>query len=65
MRSRESSSRASHISRSIRPWLAQLPVLLTEGDERQALDRELFGATQGRMLREMCDALEELSRERT
>src|SRR5262249_5132348 len=34
-------------------WAAQLPSLLTPA-ERQALERELRGATQARMLREMC-----------
>ncbi len=54
------------VFRSLAPtWLAQLPVLLPGDGERRDLERELFGATQGRMLREMSDALEALSIQRT
>ena len=54
------------ILRSLAPtWLAQLPALLPDEGERRDLERELFGATQGRMLREMSDALEALSTQRT
>ena len=41
-------------------WLLQLPSLVT-GSVREALSRELSGATKERMLREMGDALEILT----
>jgi len=44
-------------------WAAQLTSLLTSA-ERQALDAELRGATQARMLREMVTAFERLTSER-
>ncbi|HJY83132.1 MAG TPA: AAA family ATPase [Candidatus Binatia bacterium] len=43
-------------------WLAQLPAL-TESAERVELQRQVAGATQERMLRELCDALEVLTAE--
>ncbi|MEM7309943.1 MAG: AAA family ATPase [Planctomycetota bacterium] len=45
-------------------WLAQLPWLVAP-DDREPLERELFGATQERMLREMAEALEALTTTRT
>jgi DNA-binding winged helix-turn-helix (wHTH) protein len=39
-------------------WLAQLPALV---EEREALQREIFGATPDRMLREIAEALEALT----
>jgi DNA-binding winged helix-turn-helix (wHTH) protein/tetratricopeptide (TPR) repeat protein len=42
-------------------WLLQLPSLVTPAD-REALGREALGATRERMLREMADALEALTR---
>jgi DNA-binding winged helix-turn-helix (wHTH) protein/predicted ATPase len=44
-------------------WLLQLPSLVS-GPVREALSRELSGATRERMLREMGDALEVLTAER-
>ena len=44
-------------------WLAQLPALVPPA-EREALQRTLFGATRGRMLREMAEALEVLASRR-
>lgn len=44
-------------------WAAQLPSLLPPS-ERQALQQELRGATQARMLREMASAFERLTAER-
>jgi len=41
-------------------WLLQLPSLLSASD-REALNREVFGATRERMLREMGEALEALT----
>jgi DNA-binding winged helix-turn-helix (wHTH) protein/predicted ATPase len=41
-------------------WLAQLPSVL-DAAEREALQRQVLGATQERMLREMAQALEELT----
>ncbi len=41
-------------------WLAQLPSL-TESAERAELQRQVAGATQERMLRELCEALEVLT----
>ena len=43
-------------------WLAQMPWTLA-GEEREALQREVLGATKERMLRELCEALEALGRE--
>jgi predicted ATPase len=43
-------------------WLAQIPWLCS-ADERETLQRELIGATQPRMLREMAEALETLTAE--
>ena len=43
-------------------WLAQMPAVLTPS-EREALQREVLGATKERMLREFCELLEALSRE--
>jgi len=45
-------------------WLAQLPSL-TESAERWELQRQIAGATQERMLRELCEALEVLTAERS
>ena len=44
-------------------WLAQMPGLLTPA-ECEALQRETLGASQGRMLRELTEALEAFTRER-
>lgn len=44
-------------------WLLQMPSLLS-ASEREALSREVIGATSQRMLREMGDALEVLTSER-
>jgi DNA-binding winged helix-turn-helix (wHTH) protein len=41
-------------------WLVQLPCLIGE-DERLELQKEVFGATRERMLREYCEFLEALS----
>ena len=41
-------------------WLAQIPWLFS-ADERETLQRELIGATQPRMLREMAEAVEALT----
>ncbi len=43
-------------------WLAQMPSLASDSD-REALRRELLGATPERMLREMAEALESLTAE--
>jgi hypothetical protein len=43
-------------------WLAQMPWLLDSAD-RDALRRELLGATRERMLREMAEAIEALTAE--
>jgi DNA-binding winged helix-turn-helix (wHTH) protein len=43
-------------------WLAQIPWLCS-AEEREILQRELMGATQPRMLREMAEALETLTAE--
>ena len=43
-------------------WLAQLPSVLQPG-EREALQREIFGASRERMVREGCELLETLSRD--
>jgi predicted ATPase len=44
-------------------WLLQLPALLSP-EEREQLQREVHGATQERMLREMAEALEALTADR-
>jgi predicted ATPase/DNA-binding winged helix-turn-helix (wHTH) protein len=41
-------------------WLVQMPSLVSP-DERDALSREIFGATPDRMLREMADAIDALA----
>lgn len=43
-------------------WLAQLPSVL-QPEEREALQREIFGASRERMIREGCELFETLSRE--
>ena len=43
-------------------WLAQLPSVL-QPEEREALQREIFGASRERMIREGCELLETLSRD--
>jgi DNA-binding winged helix-turn-helix (wHTH) protein/tetratricopeptide (TPR) repeat protein len=43
-------------------WLAQMPSLI-DPEDREALQREIFGATPERMLREMAEALEALTSE--
>ena len=43
-------------------WLAQMPALIDSTD-REALQREIFGATPDRMLREMTEAVEPLTAE--
>jgi len=43
-------------------WLLQMPSLLSPS-ERELLSRSVVGATRGRMLREMSEALEELTRD--
>lgn len=43
-------------------WLAQMPWTLA-GEEREALQREVLGATKERMLREVCEVLEASGRE--
>jgi DNA-binding winged helix-turn-helix (wHTH) protein len=43
-------------------WLAQLPSVLPPAD-REALQREIFGASRERMIREGCELLEVLARE--
>ena len=41
-------------------WLAQFPSLL-QADQRESLQREILGSTRGRMVREICEALEAMS----
>jgi predicted ATPase len=41
-------------------WLVQLPSLV-KADQREALHREILGATRDRMVREICEALELLT----
>src|SRR5262245_14467836 len=43
-------------------WLIQFPSLI-KADQREALQREILGATRERMVREICEALESLSSE--
>ncbi len=42
-------------------WLAQLPSVV-QPEQREALQREIFGASRERMIREGCELLESLSR---
>lgn len=44
-------------------WLAQIPALLDDKD-RATFQREIFGATRERMLREFCDLIEVMSETR-
>src|SRR5262249_3401850 len=41
-------------------WLIQFPSLL-KGEQREAVEREILGATRERMVREICEALEVVS----
>lgn len=41
-------------------WLAQFPSLV-KAEQKDALQREILGSTRGRMVREICEALEALS----
>lgn len=43
-------------------WLVQFPTLVTPA-HRETLQREILGATRGRMLRELCEVLEALTAE--
>ncbi len=43
-------------------WLAQLPSVL-KSEDREALQREIFGASRERMVREGCELLEALSKD--
>src|SRR5260221_13962148 len=43
-------------------WLIQFPSLV-KPEQREALHREILGATRERMVREICEALESLSSE--
>jgi predicted ATPase/DNA-binding winged helix-turn-helix (wHTH) protein len=43
-------------------WLVQFPALVTPA-HRETLQRELLGATRGRMLRELCEVLEAITAE--
>ena len=52
------------LARQAPTWLAQMPWLLAD-DELEAVQRRLIGATQLRMLREMLETLEAISRELT
>ena len=51
------------LSRYAPTWLVQMPALLEAGD-LPTLQQNIVGATQGRMLREMAEALEALTAER-
>lgn len=44
-------------------WLVQFPALVTPA-QREALHREIIGATRQRMLRELCEALEVIAQDR-
>lgn len=60
---REDGGRLIEILGNVAPtWLVQFPSLLSR-DDRSRLQQEILGATRQRMLREICDALEELTRE--
>jgi DNA-binding SARP family transcriptional activator len=52
------------LSRQAPTWVAQMPWLLSD-DELEAVHRRLIGATHERMLREMLETLEAVSRELT
>ena len=43
-------------------WLCQFPSLV-KADQREALQREIFGATRERMVREICETLEFMTKE--
>ncbi|MGH9839161.1 MAG: AAA family ATPase [Blastocatellia bacterium] len=55
---------AESLRRRAPAWLQQMPWLVADG-EREALQREAAGATRERMLREMAETLEALTRETT
>mgnify|MGYP003341807333 CR=1 FL=1 len=52
----------THLHQYAPLWLAQLPSLLSPAD-RKSLQRDLMGASRERMLREITEALEALTRE--
>lgn len=56
-------SLVARMRQEVPSWLEQFPWVLSP-DERMALRRETMGATKGRMLREICDFIDGLSRER-
>ena len=48
------------LSRQAPTWIVQFPSLVRE-EQREALRREILGATRERMVREICEALEAIS----
>ncbi|MEW6213049.1 MAG: AAA family ATPase, partial [Acidobacteriota bacterium] len=57
---RESERIVAVLGRHAPTWLAQIPWLISDRD-REALQREILGATRERMLREMAEAVEALT----
>ena len=53
----ESSSLTEVLARRAPTWLVQFPSLI-QPEQREALQREILGATRERMVRELCEALE-------
>ena len=45
------------LARRAPTWLAQFPSLV-KAEQRESLEREILGSTRGRMVREVCEALE-------
>src|SRR4030095_14994497 len=59
-RDRDSGSVVQTLAKRAPTWLIQFPVLV-KAEQREALQREILGATRERMVREICEALEALT----
>ena len=62
MRGTDGSALVETLAKRAPTWLAQFPSLLTR-EQRDALQREILGATRERMVREICEALEAITSE--
>jgi DNA-binding winged helix-turn-helix (wHTH) protein/tetratricopeptide (TPR) repeat protein len=61
-RDRDSGPIVQNLAKRAPTWLIQLPALVKK-EQREALQREILGATRERMVREICEALEVLTSE--
>jgi DNA-binding winged helix-turn-helix (wHTH) protein/tetratricopeptide (TPR) repeat protein len=56
----ENGSLVQTLAKQAPTWLAQFPSLL-KSEQKDALQREILGSTRGRMVREVCEALEAMT----